>query len=201
MNMVAVTTLRDAAGADVAKEALADHGIDVEVKRMGANAYFGSATAEEFEVRVPADRVAEAHKILEALSAELEQQVIAEAGAGAETGADGHGDDDDDRLSTDLPPPELRPRKVSWAIALGLVGPLPGCGLLYARAFRLGWTFFGLTIALFVGGVVAGNGDALALIAVLKGLDVVMAPFFAARFNRKLLEAESKEMHKHAARA
>ena len=54
MTMVAVTTLRDAAGADVAKEALADHGITVEIKRMGANAYFGSATAEEFEVRVPA---------------------------------------------------------------------------------------------------------------------------------------------------
>jgi hypothetical protein len=184
MSMVAVTTLRDAAGADVAKEALADHGLAVEVKRLGANAYFGSATGEEFEVRVPADRVAEAHKILDALAEELEQQVLAEAGIAP--------DDEASRGSAELPPPEKRPRKVAWAVALGLVGPLPGCGLLYARAARLGWTFVGMTIALFVGGVVAGNGDALALIALLKALDIVMAPFFAARFNKKLLQEELK---------
>ncbi|MDB4964673.1 MAG: hypothetical protein JWN44_362 [Myxococcales bacterium] len=191
MTMVAVTTLRDAAGADVAKEALADHGIAVEIKRLGSNAYFGSPTAEEFEVRVPADRVDDAHKILELLAEELEQQVLAEAGVPPET--------DPVHGSSELPPPDKRPRKVSWAIALGLVGPLPGCGLLYARAFRLGWSFFALTIALFVGGIAAGSGDTLAMIGVLKGLDIVMAPFFAARFNKKLLEEESRTSY--AARA
>ena len=55
MKMVAVTTLLDAAGAEVARELLAERGIAAEVRRLGYNPYFGSATAAEFEVRVPED--------------------------------------------------------------------------------------------------------------------------------------------------
>src|SRR5438067_9740258 len=127
MKMVAVTTMRDAAGAEVAKELLAERGIDVEIRRMGSNAYFGSPTAEEFEVRVPEDAVDEAHRLLDGMAEELERAALAEAGVPPGDG--------DMRGGDELPPPEERPRKVSWAIALGLVGPLPGCGLLYARAF------------------------------------------------------------------
>jgi hypothetical protein len=175
-----VTTLRDAAGAGVAEEALTDRGIPVEIRRLGVNAYFGSPTAEEFEVRVPAERVDEAQAVLAALEGALAEVLLAQAGV--PPGAD------DLRGSTDLPPPELRPRKLSWAVALGLVGPVPGCGLLYARAFRVGWTFVGASLALFAAAVVAGNSDALVIIAALKGADIVLAPFAAARFNRQLVE-------------
>lgn len=180
MDMVAVTTLRDGAGAEVAKEMLAERGITVEIRRLGVNAYFGSPTAEEFEVRVPAHRVAEAQAVLDQMAEELERAALAEAGVAPES--------DDERGSAELPPPELRPRKPSWAIALGLVGPVPGCGVLYARAFALGWTMVGLSITLFVGALVGGNPDLLALVIALKAADVLIAPFAAARFNRKLKE-------------
>jgi hypothetical protein len=74
---------------------------------------------------------------------------------------------------------------VSWAVALGLIGPVPGCGLLYARAFALGWTMLGLSLALFVGAI-AVNPDLFPILIGLKVADVVIAPFAAARFNRKL---------------
>jgi hypothetical protein len=175
-----VTTLRDAAGAEVAKEMLAERGITVEIRRMGYNAYFGSPTGEEFEVRVPEDAVDEAHGVLEAMSEELERAALAEAGVPPGEGDAGGGDD--------LPPPELRPRKVSWAVALGLVGPIPGCGLLYGRAFPLGWTFVGLSLGVIATALVVPNDHALAILATLKGLDILLAPFAAARFNRKLKE-------------
>jgi hypothetical protein len=180
--MVAVTTLRDAAGAEVAKEMLAERGITVEIRRMGYNAYFGSPTGEEFEVRVPEDAVDEAQGVLEAMSEELERAALAEAGVPPRDG--------DTRGGDDLPPPELRPRKVSWAIALGLVGPIPGCGLLYARAFAFGWTMLGLSLALFVASL-AINPDFFGILIGLKAADVLIAPFAAARFNRKLKESHA----------
>ena len=180
MKMVAVTTLRDAAGAEVAKELLADHGIAVEIRRMGSNAYFGSPTSEEFEVRVPADAVDAAERLLDGMSEELERAALAEAGVPPR--------DDEAPGGDELPPPERRPRKVAWAIALGLVGPVPGCGLLYARAFALGWTMAGLSLALFVAALSGGNADLLAIVGGLKAADVLIAPFAAARFNRKLKE-------------
>ncbi len=176
---VAVTTMRDAAGADVAKELLGEHGIEAEIRRLGMNAYFGAPTAEEFEVRVPADRVDEAHEVLRAMAEELERAAVAEANV--PPGAD-------EPSSTELPPPELRPRKVAWALALGLVGPVPGCGLLYARAFALGWTMLSASLALFFFAVAGARADVLGVLLGAKALDIVLAPVFAARFNRKLKE-------------
>lgn len=183
MKMVAVTTLRDTAGAQVAEEMLRDRGIPVEIRRMGYNAYFGAPTAAEFEVRVPEDRASEAHALLDGMADELAAAAIKEAGVPPS--------DEEERGSAELPPPELRPRKVSWAIALGLVGPVPGCGLLYARAFAIGWTMFGLSLALFVA-TVAINPDLFGVLIALKAADVVIAPFAAARFNRKLQREQSE---------
>jgi len=184
VKMVAVTTLRDAAGAEVAREMLAERGITVEIKRLGYNPYFGAPTAAEFEVRVPEDAVDEAERVLDGMAEELERAALAEAGVPP--------GDDDERGGDELPPPELRPRKVSWAIALGLVGPIPGCGLLYARAFALGWTMVGLSLALFVAAI-GVNPDLFPLLLALKAADIVVAPFAAARFNRTLEKA--KEPH------
>ena len=179
MKMVAITTMRDAAGADVAKELLAEHDIPVELRRLGANPYFGSPTAAEYEVRVPEESLARAQALLDGMAEELERAALAEAGVPPE--------DDDARGGDELPPPELRERKVSWAVALGLVGPIPGCGVLYARAFALGWTMVGVSLAMFVASL-AINPDFFGVLLALKAADVVVAPFCAARFNRKLRE-------------
>jgi hypothetical protein len=180
VTMVAVTTLRDAAGADVTREALAEHGIPVEVRRVGSDPYFGSGTSEAFEVRVPADRVADAHELLEGLEEDLARAALQEAGVPPS--------ELDDAGDTELPPPELRPRKASWALALALVGPWPGVGLLYARAFALGWTMAGMTLMFLAAAVAVGNPDWMAALVVLKAADVVLAPFLAARFNRQLIK-------------
>jgi hypothetical protein len=179
MKLVAVTTLRDAAGAEVAREMLAEHGITAEVRRLGYNPYFGSPTAEEFEVRVPEESLAEAQALFDGMAEELERAALAEAGVPPS--------DEDARGGDALPPPELRARKVSWAVALGLVGPIPGCGVLYARAFALGWTMVGVSLAMFVASL-AINPDFFGVLLALKAADVVVAPFCAARFNRKLRE-------------
>jgi hypothetical protein len=185
MKMVAVTTLRDPAGAEVAKELLAERGISAEIRRLGYNPYFGAPTAEEFEVRVPEDAVADAHAVIAGMAEELERAALSEAGVSLDD-EDGGGYDRDT-----LPPPELRRRNVAWAIALGLVGPLPGCGVLYARAFALGWSMAGASLVLFIAGVAAGNAEWLAIVGALKAADVVIAPFAAARFNRKLEESHA----------
>src|SRR4051812_40397999 len=180
MNMVAVTTLREPGGAEVAKEALADRGIPVEIRRLSNfTLYFGAPAPEEFEVRVPPEHLEEAQEVLEALREEMELNVLAEAGVPA------------DDQSDELPPPERRPRKLAWAVAIAMIAPVPGCGLLYARAFRLGYLFMGLSVALLVGGAATGNGYALIPALALKPLDALLSPFFAARFNRKLEAADA----------
>jgi hypothetical protein len=184
VKMVAVATLRDGAGAEVAREMLAERGITAEIKRLGYNPYFGAPTAAEYEVRVPEDAVGDAEAVLDGMAEELELAALAEAGVPP--------GDDDARGGDELPPPELRPRKVAWAVALGLVGPVPGCGLLYARAFALGWTMVGLSLALFVAAMGA-KPDLFPILLALKAADIVVSPFAAARFNRSLKQA--KEPH------
>ncbi|MCU1282149.1 MAG: hypothetical protein JWM53_5695 [bacterium] len=179
MKMVAVTTVRDSGAAEVAKEALADRGISVEIRRMGSNVYFSALTAEEYEVRVPEDRVDEAHALLDALEEELEAAVIAQSGGGPP-------ETEEERGSADLPPPDERPRKISWAIALGLVGPIPGCGVLYARAFRLGWAMVILSAAAFIAALVSGQPALLGFLIGLKALDIFYSPILAAQYNKRL---------------
>src|SRR2546430_10408748 len=114
MTMVAVTTLREAGGAEVAKEALADRGIPVEIKRLtNFSLYFGAPAPEEFEVRVPPEHLDEALEVLEALREEMELKVLAEAGVAPTDQSD------------ELPPPERRPRKLAWSVAIALIAPVP----------------------------------------------------------------------------
>ena len=178
MKMVAVTTLRDAAGAEVAREMLAERGIDVEIKRLGMQRLLRLADGRGV-------RGARARGVASPRRERCSTPCTRSSSAPALAEAGVPPDDDDARGGDDLPPPELRARKVSWAVALGLVGPIPGCGVLYARAFALGWTMVGLSLALFVGAV-AVNPDLFPLLIALKAADVVVAPFAAARFNRKL---------------
>jgi hypothetical protein len=184
--MVAVTTLQDAAAAEVAREAIADAAIAVAVRRLGGDVYLGSGTTHSYELRVDEERLDDARRVLAALEADMEQAAIAAAGVPPS--------DDEERGNAELPAPEQRPRKLSWAVALALVGPLPGTGVLYARSFALGWTMIGLTLGSFVMAFGFGGYNPFLHLAALKCADIVLAPILSARFNRKL------EEQRHAAK-
>jgi hypothetical protein len=184
--MTAVTTLRDPGSAEVLREALAERDIPVEVRRTtNFQLYFG-APGEEFELRVPAEHLDDARKLIEALSEELQKSVLAEAGVAP-------GENDAAYADDELPPPERRPRKPAWAVGISLISPIPGCGLLYARAFRLGYLVMGLTGACVVGAAVLSDPEPLlGVVLLLKPLDAILAPIFAARFNRKLAKQSTR---------
>jgi hypothetical protein len=78
MKLVPVETVHDEGAAEVAREALADAGIPVELKRLGTNPYF--AARVEIEVRVPETRVREAQAELARLARDADEALAAEAG-------------------------------------------------------------------------------------------------------------------------
>jgi hypothetical protein len=77
--VIAITTVRDPGAAEVARQALADAGIPVEVRRLGMNPYFATLTGMELEVRVPAERLAEAEQVLAYLSEEAAEALLGQA--------------------------------------------------------------------------------------------------------------------------
>jgi hypothetical protein len=174
MRFVAVATLRDRGAVEVAREVLEASGIEVEVRTAPINPYFGAPTAEEIEVRVPEDRVKDAYTVLDRLEGEVDAAAAAESEAPThETG---------DEIDVNAP----RPRKISWALAIALISPLPGLpmGMLYARGPSwLAFTLFGLAIA-----DIALVGFNFPAFVAIKLIDAALAPVFAARFNRKLAE-------------
>lgn len=183
--LVAVATLRDEGAADVARELLEERGIEVELREVAPNRYFGSPTAVEIEVRVPPDRAADAREALAALEEELEAAAVAEAGVARA---------EDERPGDALPTVEERPKRVSWAVALALIFPVPflPVGLLYARAPKL--LPLALT-ALSLSVLAVGNltrhwglidvGMGLVFVGV-RVIDALSAPFFVVRWNRRL---------------
>jgi hypothetical protein len=178
-SMITVSTVRDRAGAELAKEALRAVGIAAEVRLVGQNPYFGSVSAEEYEVRVPEDDEPAARSELDRLAGELEQAVYAEAGVPA------------DEESDALTPPEQRPRKPSWAFVISLLLPFPGGGCMYARASKVGFVLLGIwlgvTLAL-VSGMHSPHGGTLWVGAKL--IDALLGPLFAIRYNRRLAAAK-----------
>jgi hypothetical protein len=173
--MIAISTVRDEAAAQVAREALAAVGIPVELKRLGANPYFGSVTGAEWEIRVPEEREGEALAELDRIAADVEQAVLAEAGVPA-------GEDDDD-LHADEP----QPKKVSWALVLSLLLPFPGGGCMYARANAVGWLLCGVLVGLLLCAVAGVRFEhSMQLWMGAKLLDLALAPIFVVRFNHRL---------------
>jgi hypothetical protein len=78
MKLVAVTKVHDPGAAEVARDELESRGMVVELKRLGNDPYFGSVGIE-IEVRVPADRVAEAEAILARLAVEAEEAALSQS--------------------------------------------------------------------------------------------------------------------------
>jgi hypothetical protein len=77
--VIAITTVRDPGAAEVARQALADAGIPVEVRRLGMNPYFATLTGIELEVRVPEERLAEAEQVLALLSEASAEALLGQA--------------------------------------------------------------------------------------------------------------------------
>jgi hypothetical protein len=180
--MITVSTVRDRAAAEVAKEALTAINIPVEIRLLGKNPYFGSITAEEWEIRVPEEHEDDALEELDRIGAELEQAVFAEAGVPAPEGVSG----EDDDLHAD----EEQPKKLSWALALSLILPFPGGGCMYARANALGLTIFGVWLGLVVGAILGAHFPyGMQLWIGAKILDLILSPFCVMRFNRRLADA------------
>jgi hypothetical protein len=177
--MICVGKVRDRAAAEVAREALSAIQIPVEIKLMGTNPYFGSASAEEFEIRVPEDQEEAALAELDRLAVELEQAVYAEAGVPHDQAAL----EEDDELHAD----RERPKKVSWALVISLLLPFPGAGCMYARANGVGLTILGLWLGLIVASIAGVKWDyGMELWFGAKLIDLALAPFCVWRFNRNL---------------
>src|SRR5579871_2573023 len=169
MKWIAVATVRDAGALELTKQAIAEAGIPVDVMRLGSNPYFPTATASQWEVRVPEDRVADAEDELERLEAHAEESLLAEAGGADE-------DEPVEERGVQRSAPVEKPRKLSWAIVISLLVPFPA-GCLYARQVPIGYILCGMFavgwIASF-GGI--RNGAAVALFA--RAVDLALAPCF-----------------------
>jgi hypothetical protein len=173
--VIAVATLRDEAAVQLACEALDAAGIDVEIKSFGGNPYFGSPTRVEWEVRVPEDRESDARAVLDRLSDDVEQAVFAEAGVPAAE-------------EEPAEPPREQPRKVSWAIAIAVI-LFPGFGCIYARAFSTGILILTISGVLFLASAAGAYHARFDWFVAAKLIDVVLAPLFVLRYNRRLKHA------------
>jgi hypothetical protein len=114
MRFVVVSTVPDEGAAEVAREALGDRGIEVELRRQGMqNPYVPSAvSAHVYEVRVPEEQAEAAEAVLEHLHAELEQALIAQAGAAA---------DEHEAEAEDAPAPTPRRFGAAQTLYFGLI--------------------------------------------------------------------------------
>jgi hypothetical protein len=177
MKWVAVTTVGDEGAAQIAKEALEGRDIPVELRRVPKTAYV--AAADEIEVRVPEENLEQAQAALEQFHSEVEQAVLAEAGVPpAEDETVGPG------KPRDL---ALTPRRIGWSIAIAAIAPVPcvPMGMIYARAPR--WLYLVLSVG-FAALFVTGKSQAMLVAFVApRILDIVLAPIFAVRENRRLM--------------
>lgn len=118
--MIAITTVRDPGAAEVARQALADAGIPVEVRRLGMNPYFATLTGMEFEVRVPAERLAEAEQVLAYLSEEAAEALRGQAALPLDPEAERR----IEAMREGAPPRE--PKSRAFGAVLGLLVPVLG---------------------------------------------------------------------------
>lgn len=169
MDFVVLTTVQDEGAAQIAKDAVAELGIPVRVQRRSMNPYFAILTHDTFEIRVPAERLAEAQQALAWLERDAR---LALDGSPGEPGT--------------APAAGPAPRKMSFAVALGCLLPFPA-SCFYARRFGLGWLLCGL----FAGALLWGSldphhrADAFGLGVAIKAADALLAPLLIAVERRR----------------
>ena len=129
--MIAITTVRDPGAAEVARQALADAGIPVEVRRLGMNPYFATITGLEFEVRVPAERLAEAEQVLAFLSEAAAEALVGQAALPLDPEAERR----IEAMREALPPRQPKSRSLGalFSLLVPMLGPIyagaPGLAL------------------------------------------------------------------------
>lgn len=138
MARAALVTVPDEGAAWMVRDALNEAGITVQIERaLADHPYMASALARPMRIWVQAEDLERARQLLAALEAELanhQDELSAEAVAAGRPS--GEAPADPSRLD-ERPLPRL-----SWALALGLLLPLPAV-CFYARAPRLGAVFLG----------------------------------------------------------
>jgi hypothetical protein len=140
MGRTALVTVPDEGAAWTVRDALAAEGVTCEVERVGLeNPYMASALARQMRIFVPDDQLAEARRLLAALEGEVANQdddLTAQALAAGE--------------AADAPTPSKPAPKLSWALALGLLFPIPyvcfyagirWLGLIFLVIFLVGGAF------------------------------------------------------------
>jgi hypothetical protein len=139
MGRAALVTVPDEGAAWIVRDALAAGGVSCEVERVGLDhPYSANALARQMRIFVAEEHLAAAQRLLAALEGEVanhDEDLTAEALAAGRP---------EDVPGKDAPPPGRDPR-ISWALALGLLLPIPAV-CLYARASRLGAVLLGVFV-------------------------------------------------------
>lgn len=144
MGRTALVTVPDEGAAWTVRDALAAGGVTCEVERVGLeNPYMASALARQMRIFVPDDQLAEARRLLAALEGEVANQdedLTAQALAAGRLAVE----------SAAAPAPPKPAPKLSWALALGLLFPIPyvcfyagikWLGLIFLVMFLVGGAF------------------------------------------------------------
>lgn len=190
MTQVAVTTTLDRGGAESIAAALDERGIPATIHSTLRNFYFGSATLEALEVRVPIDRLDDARGAL----ALIAEEVTLGDNLGWDVAEDRvvlprslrRGDTADrvDRADQDGTAPSVRHPRWFWTWPFTYLLKVPA-GCLYARHERLGYLLLGTGIAGFVMFALTGSQSALLVWAAAILLDLCAAPVLTAIAKRR----------------
>jgi hypothetical protein len=164
MGRAALVTVPDEGAAWMVHDALTEAGIHAQVERAGAeHPYTANALARPMRIWVQDEQLDEARRVLAALQEELagsDEELTAEALAAGRL-----------QVESAPTPRERRIPHLSWAIALGLLLPIPVV-CFYARAWRTGALFAGLYLAGLACALAGHPG--LVLTPVSKGADLAV---------------------------
>jgi hypothetical protein len=138
MALVPLVTVADEGAAGVVSAALADAGIDADVRPVAQEHPFqASALARPLRISVEEDQIGEARKVLARVEHEMTEEADAQ-GAAAAIAAAGEGVIGKGPSKNGGGGPRF-----SWALAIAFLVPLPVV-CFYTRAFRTGALFLGL---------------------------------------------------------
>jgi hypothetical protein len=184
MPKIAIATVLDEGAAELLVSSLDLKGIAATIQRVPHNPYLGAPTSVSLEVRVDAERVAEARTALEMIAADTPGTVEwDEPGADAVPAPPAATDEDEE---VDEPGPGVRRPRLWIGAALPFVIPVvPVVGLFYAGRARAGWLLLSIGVTAVVLATFTRDLNAVMLLALVKAIDVVATPLLVALANRR----------------
>lgn len=190
--MIAVTTTLDEETAEMLAAVLDGQGIPIAICRLGINPYLGAATPASFEVRVPAERLADAKAALERFAAGSSASPAHDDEADAASHASAEAATDPEPLASEgATPTEERTPRLWMLTPLAIVAVLP-VGCLYARWRRLGTLLLSMGLTALAVFFATRNPTALLLAGGAKALDLVLAPLLLTIENRRRGQDDSR---------